>query len=283
MRFLHRLRPQVHVAQLGVAAVEREGLFLGPGADDQFMRLVVFLPRQGRDGAVAEIGIHRRADRESGHQPPAGNAVEHGEFLGHADRRIVQRDRIAEHDDRRVLRPPRQRGGDQVRRGHQPVTILVMLVDADAVEAERVGVFEQVEVVVINLVALHRVVQPVVDIDPDGAVLLPEIVRQMRPGHQVEPREAHVEASHLLTGSIAWMARSCPATPARAPAVIVDLTLPRKRPHSDRLPRGVPQGAEIPTVRPLMGPDGAVTLKYLNRVMPAEGRGISAPTPNPVA
>ena len=39
---------------------------------------------------------------------------------------------------------PRERRGDEVGRGHQAVAVLVVLVDADAVEAERVGVFELV-------------------------------------------------------------------------------------------------------------------------------------------
>ncbi len=69
MRLLDRPRPDVDVAQLVVAAVEGERLALGPGADDQLVRLGVFLAGQGRDLAVAVVGVHRGADRES--RPPA--------------------------------------------------------------------------------------------------------------------------------------------------------------------------------------------------------------------
>ena len=89
MRLLDRPRPDVDVAQLVVAAVESERLARRPGLDDQVMRLGVFLPGQGRDLAVAEVGVHRGADREAGHQPAAADAVEHGELLGHAHRRAV--------------------------------------------------------------------------------------------------------------------------------------------------------------------------------------------------
>ncbi len=122
---------------------------------------------------------------------PARDAVEHGELFGHADRRIVERDGVAQHDESRVLRAARQAGGDDVGRRHDAVAVLVVLVDADAVEAERGGVFQQVHVGVVDLVALHRIEQALVDIDPDRAVLLAEVVRQIGPGHQVEPGEFH--------------------------------------------------------------------------------------------
>src|SRR5207253_10698298 len=45
---------------------------------------------------------------------------------------------------------------------------------------------------VVDLVALDRIEQPLVDVDPHRAVLLAEVVGQIGPGHQVEPGELHV-------------------------------------------------------------------------------------------
>ena len=43
MRVLHRARPDVHVALLVEAAIEGEGVLLGPGAHHQVMRFVIAL------------------------------------------------------------------------------------------------------------------------------------------------------------------------------------------------------------------------------------------------
>ena len=74
----------------------------------------------------------------------------------------------------------------------------MVLVDADPVEAEVVRVLEQVEIVVVDLVPHDRIEEPRVDVDPDAAVLLTEVVRQVRPGHQVEPVELHGDPSTQL-------------------------------------------------------------------------------------
>ena len=58
-----------------------------------------------------------------------------------------------------VRRAPGQRGRHQVRRGHEPVGVLVVLVDADAVEAEAVGELELVEVPLVVLGDLDRVAE----------------------------------------------------------------------------------------------------------------------------
>ena len=54
------------------------------------------------------------------------------------------------------LRALGQRGGDEVGRRHQAVGVLVVLVDADAVEAELVGVGERVDVFAVEVVAFDR-------------------------------------------------------------------------------------------------------------------------------
>ena len=191
VRLLDRLRPAVDVAQLVVLAVEGERLVGRPRPHDQVVGLGVLVAGQRRDLAVAEVGVHRRADREAGDEPAAADAVEHGELLGDADRRVVEGDRVADHADRRAAGAAGQPGGDEVRAGHDAVAVLVVLVDADAVEAELVGVLELVHVLVVDGVGPRRVEQRAGDVDPDRAVRLPEVVGQVRPRHQVEPRELH--------------------------------------------------------------------------------------------
>ena len=191
VRLLDRLRPAVDVAQLVVLAVEGERLVRRPRPHDQVVGLVVLVAGQGRDLAVAEVGVHRRADREPGDESTAADAVEHGELLGDADRRVVQRDRVADDADRRVARATGQPGGDEVRAGHDAVAVLVVLVDADAVEADLVGVLELVHVLVVHGVRPCRVEQRAGDVDPHRAVGLPEVGGQVRPRHEVEPGELH--------------------------------------------------------------------------------------------
>jgi hypothetical protein len=68
----------------------------------------------------------------------------------------------------------------------------VVLIDADAVEAELIGVFELVQVLVVDLVATHGVVQlSRGEVDPDAVVALAEVVREVRVRHQVEEMELH--------------------------------------------------------------------------------------------
>ena len=95
MRLLDRPRPDVDVALLVEAAVEGEGLLLGPRLHDEVVRLEIALAQHRRVLAVGVAGVHRRADREAGDQPPARDAVDHREFFGHPRRRVVERERVA--------------------------------------------------------------------------------------------------------------------------------------------------------------------------------------------
>ena len=76
----------------------------------------------------------------------------------------------------------------------------MMLVDADAVEAYALGKFELVEIVVIDLMAFHRIVEFARRrIDPHGFVFLLEVVRQVRIRHQVEPVKFHGAMLRLVS------------------------------------------------------------------------------------
>jgi hypothetical protein len=67
----------------------------------------------------------------------------------------------------------------------------MVLVYADPIEPKFRSVFEQVDVGIVELVALLGIEQPGIDVDPHGAVLFPEIRRQIRPRHEVKPCEFH--------------------------------------------------------------------------------------------
>ncbi len=62
---------------------------------------------------------------------------------------------------------------------------------ADGVEAELGGVLQLVHELVVHVVRAPGVEQRGVDVDPHRGVLLAEVVRQLRVGHQVEPQELH--------------------------------------------------------------------------------------------
>ena len=100
-------------------------------------------------------------------------------------------------DDGGILGAARERGGDQIRRRHQAIGVLMMFVDADAVEAHLGGVFEAIEVSRCRRVALTGSNIARGDVDPHGAILLAEVVGQIRPRHQVEPGKFHASSSEV--------------------------------------------------------------------------------------
>ena len=204
------------------------------------MGLGVLVPGQGRDLPVAVVGVHRRADREPGDEPPARDHVEHGELLSHPEWGVVQGDRVADHAEGGLRRPAGQAGGDQVGRRHDAVAVLVVLVDPDAVEAQLVGELQLVHVGVVDLVAPLGIEQPGVDVDPHRAVALPEVVRQIRPRHQVEP----AELDHRGLPFDAATPRCAPSG-ARAPVRYFDPST-NDRPIARTRPGG-PRGASAMT------------------------------------
>ena len=216
---LHRARPDVDVALLVIAAVEGERILLGPGAHHEVVCFQVAFAQHGGVLAIAIRRVHRRADRETSDQAPAGDHVDHGEFLRHAGRRIVEGEGVAHDADGGVLGAPRQGGGDQVGRGHQAVAVGVVLVAAHRVEAAIGGVFHFVHEVVVHQVRAFGIEQRGVDVHPDRRVFLAEIVRQFGVGHQVEPHEAHGSILELGAGLLASMAGGLVSSQRRAPLV----------------------------------------------------------------
>ena len=66
-----------------------------------------------------------------------------------------------------------------------------MFVDADGIQPHFGGEFQLVYIFVIDLVAALRIEQAGIDIHPDRFVLVLEIIRQVRIGHQMEPEKFH--------------------------------------------------------------------------------------------
>src|SRR4051794_644647 len=206
MRGLVWPRPKIDIPQAEMVAVEGERTGLRPGPDDQIVRLVETL--------VREIWINTRrmvfradAAHEPGNDPPLRQIVEHRELFRDVDRIIHQRQGAAEDCDLDLFGALDQRTGDQIWRRHQAVGGLVMLVDADRVKAELLGIDESVDVAGVFLGTFGRVVEPVWQYHPGRAVLrrLFEVERPVR--HQMEGDELHDVAPSKN-------ARTCRATTA---------------------------------------------------------------------
>ena len=156
VRLLVWTRPRVDVRKIVVLPAPVKGARFGPCAHDQ---IVGFAEAFVRERRVHVPGMIFGADpaHEPRDEAAARNVVEDREFFGDHERVVHQRQRAAEHGDR-SLRAPRERARDHARRRHQAVGVLVMFVNAEAVEAELVGIFEFVEIAVVERVAFDRIV-----------------------------------------------------------------------------------------------------------------------------
>src|SRR5262249_43993914 len=145
MRLLQRTGPEVDIVELVMPAVVTERPDLGPGAQNKLVRLVIAPVRMSRVDAAGEV-FGADAAYEAGDDAAATEMIEHGEFLGHRHRIAYQRQRAPEDRDLRLFGRACERGRNEVGRRHQPVGGLMMLVHADAVEAEPVGELELADI-----------------------------------------------------------------------------------------------------------------------------------------
>ncbi len=160
------------------------------------MRLLEAPVRFRRIGAEGMI-LRADAAHEAGDQPPARDVVEHGVFLGHHQRIVEQRQRTAEHCDPDVLGAARERPRHDAGDRHDAVGVLVVLVDADAVEADLVGVFDLVQIAVVELVADLGIVIAIGQRHPGRVVLLIVIEIERRVGHEMKEIELHGPVSSM--------------------------------------------------------------------------------------
>ena len=191
VRLLVGARPHVDEAEVVVLALEVEGPGLRPRAHDQVVGLAVpFAHERGVD--LVGVRLDAEADDHAGDHPPARHDVEHGDLLGHAQRVVVERERAAEHEDLHAARHLGERGGHDVGRRHQAVGVLVVLVDADDIEAQPFGRHQLVEVVRIERPPALGIEQRVGQRQPRRVVLLLEVGRQVGPRHEMETDDLHV-------------------------------------------------------------------------------------------
>jgi hypothetical protein len=207
VRLLDRPGPGVDVAEEVVLAVPGERAGPGPRREDEVERLAELLAGGRRVEVVGEI-LRPAADHHARDEPAVRQYVEHGELFRDAQGRVVQGQGVAHDGDLAPLRALGQHGGDEVGRRHEAVSRLVVFVDANAVEAEFVGVGKGVDVFAVQVVALGGVVERVGNPDPGGVVFLGEGVVEERPGHEVEEVELH--ARLLREGSMSCSVASKP-------------------------------------------------------------------------
>jgi hypothetical protein len=150
------------------------------------------------------------AAHEAGDEAPARQVVEHRVFFGDHQRIVHQRQRAPENGDLGALDRTGERTGEHARRWHHAVGGLVMLIEANAVEAELVGQLHLVEILVIEVRALFRIVVAVGKGNPGRAVLLDGVEVGVPVRHQMEVEDLHAAARFL------WLARKPSSAATRA-------------------------------------------------------------------
>src|SRR5208282_475178 len=88
---------------------------------------------------------------------------------------------------------PDQGGCHYVRRGHRAIRVLMVLVDAYAVETELLGVLKFVEIAIVKKMPLLRIIVPVGQSHPGGRVFafIVEVGGEFGPWHEVKEVELH--------------------------------------------------------------------------------------------
>ena len=207
MRVLHRPRPQIHLRQLIVFSVPGEEFLRGPRLEHEIDRLAPALALIHRRDAVADIGVATEPERHAGDQAAAADAIEHRIFFGDADRRRGGGERGAELDNGDIVqalvaRHFRQDGAEQVGIAHEPVRVLVVLVGADAVEAELCRQHQFIDRPIVEVGDLVGVtVLPPGGIDPSRSKTPREIFRQVAIRHEMETGDLHRSFLPMLFAS----------------------------------------------------------------------------------
>ena len=131
--FLHGEDPGVDLPVVVILALVAEGARLRPALNDQVVGFLEAVTVLWRSDAALQ-GLHGSAAHEAGYDPPAGDAVQHGDFFGHADG-VVDGNHVAQDGDLGVAGDFRDNCGVDVDgRFHAPVRGVV-LVGHDAVKA----------------------------------------------------------------------------------------------------------------------------------------------------
>jgi hypothetical protein len=154
-----------------------------------FMEALVRVDRIDLGGMI----LAADAAHEAGDQPAIRQIVEHGELFG--DRQGIGDNRQRSADDRNldvhVTRAVDQGAGNDVRRRHQSVGGLMVLVDADAVEPDLRGKNKLIDIFLVEPWAFFGIVMGVRQEHPIGPVRIGLVEIEMPIRHQVEREELH--------------------------------------------------------------------------------------------
>ena len=153
-----------------VRALPAERTGHGPGLDDQVVRFFETLAIVGGVHASRELLLSAPA-YEPRYEPSLGDHVDHGQFLGEADRVLGERQRVAEHHDLDALGGAGQHGGKDIGFGLHAKRRVVVLVQHDAVDADFLGVHVLLQVFVVEAAARDRIEMLVGKSERGGAVL----------------------------------------------------------------------------------------------------------------
>jgi hypothetical protein len=188
MRLLEWFGPDRHSAVLKVLAFPSEGVRLSPGAYDERDRFPQPAPGFARIDIVGEIFM-RNAAHEARDEPPAAHDVEHGVFLGDADR-VEHGHEVPDHGKACLLGALDQRSANQVAVRHQSVRTEMMLVATQPVEAVLFGACHAIEIALVELLRGDRV---------EGARVGRPGQRLVAagPGHSMKKTELHRPAFSL--------------------------------------------------------------------------------------
>ena len=183
---------RIGVVEGVVLALIVERARLGPRLHDQIMGLVKPLVRIDRIDAGGMI-FGADAAHEAGDDPAIRNIVEHRVFFGDIQRIVHQRQGAAEDRDFHVAVAGaiNQNGRDEIGRRHHPVSGLMMLVDADAVEAALAGIDQLLDIFAIKRRPALGVVERIWEIYPIQFVLTRGLEIEVAIRHQVKGKELH--------------------------------------------------------------------------------------------
>ena len=150
VRLLQRAGPGIDVAVVVVLALPAEGAGLGPGFDDEVVRLLVALPVVGGGGVVRET-LAAGAAHPAGDQASAGDHVDLRQRLRQPERVVPDRQDVAEQADFGALGDAGEDRGFDIDHGAHAEGRRVVLVEHDAVEAGPLGGDRFIEIAVVEI------------------------------------------------------------------------------------------------------------------------------------
>ena len=142
---------------------------LGPGANNQIMRLAKARNRVGRIDSHRIIFTANTTDK-AGDDPSPAHHIQHGNFFGNPDGMIPERQSVADHGNFDTVGSPCQKRPNDIRGGHGAIGILMVLVHAHAIKAEGFRVLQLVKIAIIDVTALCRVIVFIREGDPGRGV-----------------------------------------------------------------------------------------------------------------